>query len=389
VNGQVPARGGVLVYGGSFNPPHRGHAALLKAAIRKVHPERVLLVPAYHSPLKALPGTAAEQRLGLLKRFVAGSFTPQERRLIGIDTGELDSGRKIYTWRTLGRIHKCFKGRPLFLLLGSDCLADFDKWKRPDIVAALATLVVGMRPGYAISGKRPALKLPGVFPRIASSEIQRQILLDGEVPPAVPPVVAGAIKRKKLYGLDSHAKLRKLLEERRYNHSVSVARLCAALAARHGADPIEAARAGLLHDCAKSLSSAKMSGHAERRLSRSELTLFQRHARCLLHAAAGAELASKVFSVRDPDVLSAIERHALGCAHMSLLDKIVYVADIASEDRHFPGTAALRKQSFSNLDAALESAARIKLQALLQRGRWVAPQGLELWNALSDKNRCF
>ena len=379
---------GILVYGGSFNPPHRGHAALLKAAMRKVRPACVLLVPAFHSPLKALPGTAAAERLGLLKLFVSGSFTAQERGLISIDTSELESGKKVYTWLTLSRLKKQYPGAPLFLLLGSDCLADFDKWRRPDAVAGLATLVVGRRPGYAISEKRRPLKLPGVFPRIASSDIQLEILLSGLVPDTVPSSVRAEIESKKLYGLDSHARLKILLDAYRYSHSLSVAKLAAELAARHGADTIAAARAALLHDCAKSLPPARMAAYAAKRLARAELALFQKHARCLLHAAAGAELAGAVFGVKDAEVLAAIKRHALGEPAMSLLDKVVYVADIASKDRHFPGTAQLRKQAFADLDAALFSAARIKMQALLQRGRWIAPQGLDLWNALSDKNRC-
>ncbi|HOX24048.1 MAG TPA: adenylyltransferase/cytidyltransferase family protein, partial [Elusimicrobiales bacterium] len=126
----------LLVFGGSFNPPHRAHAALLKAALKAIKPELALVVPAYHSPLKGLPGTPAAQRLKMLRVFLKQNFKGLPVR---VDTGELKSGRKVYTWQTLSRIRKNFSGE-IYLLLGSDCLAQFHKWKRPLSVARLAKL---------------------------------------------------------------------------------------------------------------------------------------------------------------------------------------------------------------------------------------------------------
>lgn len=385
-----PAREKILVFGGSFNPPHSGHAALLRAALKKLHPDAALVLPAYHSPLKAAPETAPAARLRLLRLFMRHCFTAAERAKIRIDTSELTSGRKVYTWQTLRRLAKKHPGASFYLLLGSDCLAEFNKWKRPSEVAQRAALLVGLRPGAALpeNGEYRFTKLPGVFPEAASSGLQLEMLLTGKIPSQVPRAVSRAIQSGGLYGLGLHKRLRRLLDGYRYRHSLAVGKLAAALAARHGANPLDAAKAGLLHDCAKALPHKQKTAYARPRLSAADLALLSKHAPCLLHASAGAELARREFGIANAQILQAIHRHALGAIHMSLLDKIIFLSDLASEDRHFPETAALRELAFANLDTAMLAASRVKLRTLLESGRWIAPQGLELWNALIDKNRC-
>ncbi|NLO91003.1 MAG: HD domain-containing protein [Elusimicrobia bacterium] len=380
----------ILLFGGSFNPPHSGHAALLRAALKKLRPDLALLLPAYHSPLKAEPETAPQTRLELLRIFLKSCFTARERAILRIDCAELKSGRKVYTWQTLRRLSKEYPGAAIYLLIGSDCLAEFNRWKRPGEVARRAVLTVGRRPGAELPSKTPYrfIKLPGTFPEAASSQLQLEMLLTGKIPGQVPPQVARAIRAKGLYGLALHERLRSLLDSYRYRHSLAVGKLAAALAVRHGAPPLDAAKAGLLHDCAKALPVPKKTAYARLRLSASDLKLLQKHAPCLLHAAAGAELARREFGASNPLLLQAIHRHALGAVDMTLLDKIIFLSDMASEDRHFPETASLRELAFANLDTAMLAASTVKLRTLLESGRWIAPQGLELWNALIDKSRC-
>jgi nicotinate-nucleotide adenylyltransferase len=129
----------VGVFGGTFDPVHVGHLAIALAALESVPLDRVLFVPARRSPLKDRdPLASVADRVSMLQAAIAG-----EPRF-AVSRVELDRDGVSYTVDTLEALHS--EGE-LFLILGSDALADLQRWRAPDRIRELSTILVAARPG--------------------------------------------------------------------------------------------------------------------------------------------------------------------------------------------------------------------------------------------------
>ncbi|MCM1145891.1 MAG: bis(5'-nucleosyl)-tetraphosphatase (symmetrical) YqeK [Blautia sp.] len=152
-------------------------------------------------------------------------------------------------------------------------------------------------------------------------------------------------------------KLRKEMEEKlnakRYEHTLSVAYTAATLAMVHGADKDKALIAGLLHDCAKCLSNKKLLLICRKNnLPVSEIE--RQNPSALLHAKVGSFLAREKYGIEEEDVLSAIRYHTTGRPDMSLLEKILYIADYIEPGRtHAANLEQIRRIAYQDLDKAL------------------------------------
>ncbi len=145
----------ILVYGGSFDPPHRGHAALLTAAAKRLRPDRILVVPAFHAPLKdEAPAASAEERLALVRLGVLGRLPARWKERALVDPSEARGGKVAYTVETLRRLHEEYPAAALHFVCGSDAAAAFPKWKEPARLRKLATWWTGARPGAAREASR-------------------------------------------------------------------------------------------------------------------------------------------------------------------------------------------------------------------------------------------
>lgn len=160
------------------------------------------------------------------------------------------------------------------------------------------------------------------------------------------------------------AKLRhpmeKSLEPKRFEHTLGVAYTAANLAMVHGADIDKALTAGMLHDCAKCMSHRKQLALCEKNyMLLSEME--EAEDSPLLHAKAGSILARKEYGITDADILNAISYHTTGRPQMSLLEKIIYIADYIEPGREYAkrtaeqvqGFEEVRKLAYIDLDAAL------------------------------------
>ena len=146
--------------------------------------------------------------------------------------------------------------------------------------------------------------------------------------------------------------LKKEMDESRFEHTLGVMYTCAALAMRYGYDLEKAMLAGLMHDCAKCMPNAKKLKMAEK--NHLEITGLERKNPFMLHAKLGALLAKKKYDIDDEEILDAIRWHTTGRPAMTLLDKIVYVADYIEPKRDkAPNLAEIRQTAFMDLDKAL------------------------------------
>lgn len=148
-------------------------------------------------------------------------------------------------------------------------------------------------------------------------------------------------------------KVKKYLDQERYQHTLGVMYTAAALAMRHHCSIDQALTAGLLHDCAKSVPSGKKIKLCRR--NRIPITRVEYSNPGLLHAKLGAFFAEKKYHITDPDILSAIRCHTTGKPAMSTLDKILYIADYIEPGRkELPNMAAVRELAFQDLDSCMK-----------------------------------
>ena len=152
--------------------------------------------------------------------------------------------------------------------------------------------------------------------------------------------------------LEMRERLQSKLTKKRFEHSLGVEYVAGCLAMIYGVDIDKALTAGLLHDCAKCLSSEdKISKCKKHNLPISDVELRNPE---LLHAKLGSLYAKEKYGVQDDEILSAIEFHTTGKPAMSLLEKIIFVADYIEPNRKpLPQIDEIRREAFTDLDKSI------------------------------------
>ncbi len=147
-------------------------------------------------------------------------------------------------------------------------------------------------------------------------------------------------------------KMKKVQDGRRFEHTLGVAYTAAALAMRYHASIEDAQTAGMLHDCAKCLSDKKMQELCEK--GGIFLSDFEKRNLFLMHGRVGAYLAKEKYGIENEDIINAIAWHTTGRENMSLLEKIIFVADyIEPGRRQAPNLSEIRELAFLDLDRAM------------------------------------
>lgn len=167
-------------------------------------------------------------------------------------------------------------------------------------------------------------------------------------------------------------KLKSELDHDRYEHTIGVMHTAACLAMRYDEDIDRALLAGLLHDCAKCISAEEKLKMCKK--NHIEISEAERENTGLLHAKLGAFLAKEKYGITDEGILQAIRVHTTGCPEMTLLDKIVYIADYIEAGRKtLPNHAEVRKLAFCDLDDCLYRILEDSLVYLESKGSVVDP----------------
>ena len=173
---------------------------------------------------------------------------------------------------------------------------------------------------------------------------------------------------------ENYENCRKLLKDsigsKRYMHSIGVSNTAACLAMRYGSDVKKAYLAGLLHDCAKGLKDVQLVETVER--AGIEISPLETDNPELLHSKAGSVVAKDKYGIDDKDILSAIFYHTTGKPGMTVLEKIIFVADYIEPNRtDLPGLDDIRKTSFEDIDRAIEMICKNTLDYLKKNGKTI------------------
>lgn len=172
------------------------------------------------------------------------------------------------------------------------------------------------------------------------------------------------------------ADLKEKLPKKRYEHTIGVAYTAAALAMCYGEDILKAELAGILHDVAKAKKSSElkddMKGYIDPYTDGDYVALIADKAPQILHAIYAPYLAKKDYRIEDKDILSAIRWHTTGKKDMTMLEKIVFVADYIEPNRKkLPDLDRIRNLSFHDISEAVKVIAKSTIEYLGSQGMYI------------------
>lgn len=173
-------------------------------------------------------------------------------------------------------------------------------------------------------------------------------------------------------------KLKKTLSEKRYAHCMGVCDEAVKIARKYGEDEEKAYIAALLHDCAKGFDiDTQIKLCNEYGIELDDITL-----KCpaVIHAPLGAVIAQKEYGIDDAEILVAIRVHTVGKENMSLLDKIIYIADMIEPNRSYDGVEELRKTAYEDIDTAFTAGLKQSIVFNAKRNKIIHPDTIIAWN---------
>jgi predicted HD superfamily hydrolase involved in NAD metabolism len=176
--------------------------------------------------------------------------------------------------------------------------------------------------------------------------------------------------------------VRKQLPEKRYVHTLGVVETALRLSEKYGGDAKKIELASIFHDYAKYLPDEEMREIIVKENLPRRLLRFHRE---LWHAPVGACLVKKEAGIEDEEILNGIRYHTTGRANMTLLEKIVFLADYIEPGRNFPGVDPVRKRAEESLDGAVLLALEQTISFLLSKHSKIYPDTIDAYNDLIDK----
>ncbi len=379
------------IYGGTFNPPHIGHLRGAAQAISALGLDKMILIPDRIAPHKQIPSGSPlpEQRLQMLQ--IAASHYD------GMEVSDLELKREgpSYTYITVQQIHEMYPDAKLYLLMGTDMFTSFLTWRNPEQIMRYASLAVMSRgdrgEAEAIEAQKRTIEAMGYEAVVIENQVTvisstqlRRLLAFRCAGEFLPEGVLNFIRENRLYDTRANWKqlpmeqLEKvvisLLNPNRVAHVLGCRDTAVELARHWGADETDAARAGILHDITKAID-----GPLQLTLCDAYgkiLSDFSRRYPKTLHALTGSLVAQRIFGENE-EVVAAIQWHTTGKADMTLLQKIIYVADYMEPNRDFPGVEKLRELAYTDMDAALKLGLEMTLEHLNSQGNEVSPESRE------------
>ncbi len=327
------------VLGGSFDPVHYGHLILAEQIKTEAQLDLILFVPACVSPFKIWNKPADRaHRLKMLELAIG------DHEGFRISTIELDKDQPSYTYDTLRALSEQYGPEAeLFFIIGTDAFMQIEEWNCSRELLSEFSFLIGLRKGYDegkleiilddLSTRYPLkaryIRIPEL--EIAASDLRDRMAAGKSVRFMLPDSVIDYIRSRGLYqntGRLLQEFVRRKVDEDRYRHTEGVAAKAQELSLRFGADPEKAEIAAWFHDA-------------------------YREAGNLEHGPLAAQKLTEEFGIRDREILDAIRYHTTGRPGMSLLEKIIYLADSLEEGRHYPGVCELRTMDSADIDECL------------------------------------
>jgi len=382
------------IYGGAFNPPHRGHVSSSNAAVEELDLDKLLVIPSGLPPHK----TISEDSPGAAQRYKLTRLAFEDIPKTEVSDIEIMREGKSYTVDTIEELKSRFPGAEFFMLLGTDMFITLPEWHNADKLLRDVTPVIASRyrdipeiarETYTLLRERgiETIAIRNRTLEISSSEL-RGMLGRREGREYLMPSVYKEIIKNGYYGAKPdfdwlRFEAYKMLDEKRIRHVAGCEAEAVSLSKRWGVDTDSAREAAILHDITKKLSRDE---HLEILNANSEsLGEIEQTNEKLMHAKTGALIAKSEFNVNG-DVMDAILWHTTGKAQMTPLEMIIYIADYIEPNRDYdePWFGVLKRLAYENLGSAMRLGLEKSIEDLRQRGKTIHPDSLSAFNSISE-----
>ena len=345
------------IYGGTFSPPHIGHVEAAEAFYRELKLDKLLIIPTFIPPHKVSKDDAgAEDRLNMCK--LAFSHIPNTE----VSDIEIKRGGKSYTYLTLEELSR--EGVELYFLCGTDMILTFDQWKRYEYIFTLASICYARRENYRENDLKieekirqyeklgaKIIKVDHNVTEISSSDI-RASLSDGKAAFLNKSVIE-YINLFGLYGSElNFDKLYRFaksnMSEKRIKHTLGVVKAAERIASALSPELKNKAKiCAYLHDVTKEKDQQALIEGYGIFLSTDDLASPE-----TLHAlTAPPFIREHLAEYATFEILFAIKTHTTGSPDMSLLGKILFVADFIEENRIYESSKNVREQLYCDLES--------------------------------------
>ncbi len=379
------------IMGGTFNPIHYAHLFTSNYVLEKYNLDKIVFIPTGEPPHKKnidLP--SVEHRYNMTKIAI------EDNSNFFISNIEVERHTTTYTIDTLKQIKSmCDEDIQLYFIVGTDTINQVYTWKEPENIFDLTKFIVTTRPNYILNEKTKQLvnkykdkiyfcETPML--EISSTNIRKRVEQEKKVTYLLPKNVEDYIYKNNLYKTDFFEKYKKELNilkenltEKRFNHSIQVAKEAKSLAIEHNEDKEKAFLAGLIHDCCKCFSLPKIYETCEKYNFKLDEVLEKQPD--LSHSFLGYYVAKDIYNIQDENILNSIKYHTTGRANMTNLEKIIYIADYIEPTRpYFEGIYKARELAYKNLDMAMDYILESTIQFNNKKGRIIHPLSIEAYD---------
>ncbi len=385
----------IAIMGGTFDPIHNGHLVTAEAVRHRFKVDRVVFIPTGRPAHKTDKQVTHNEH-----RYLMTVLATMRNENFDVSRIEIDRPGITYTIDTIEALKKiCRPDVRLYFITGADAIHQIMSWKEPERLLTLCDFVAVTRPGYRknqmfeeigeirekFASRIHYMEVPALA--ISSSDIRERARKGEPIKYLLPQEVEDYIHKFKLYqNMEKdevkfmlpietmREKLQSALSVKRYIHTMGVAEEAIKLAEIYGTQKAQAA--GLLHDCAKDYpEEMRLRFCREYKVKLDDVMERQTD---LIHPFLGAEVARREYLVTDGEILDAIRYHTTGRADMSLLEKIIFIADYIEPNREkFEGLEEARRLAYLDLDMAMRYILEETIAFVKQRGRLLHPLSLE------------
>lgn len=362
-----------IVFGGSFDPVHVEHTNILKAAVRELCADKVIVVPTKNPPHKSASKTPFSDRAEMARI----AFSKVSANVIVDDIENRNDGVN-YSSDNLPALEKKY-GKFVYVI-GGDSLLALESWHEPEFIVRNFEIAVFDREGYQ-SAKDKAAELNEkwngkikileyVGKKVDSHTIRDRLMLKADVS-GLDENVGRYIKSRNLYSefFPYVDKAATYLDAKRLVHSKNTALVALSLNRNFcpKIDEDKVLLAGLLHDVGKMYDKTELPKNIKNAIPSDSIgTPVQ-------HQFVSAEIVKNGFHISDEDVLNAIRFHTTGRENMSRFEKLIYVSDLISYERNFQGVESLRKAVYNDFEKGFITCLTYSRDYVVETGRAVYP----------------
>ena len=333
------------IFGGTFDPVHQEHVLLSISAVNELNLDKLYIMPTYISPHKKSKPASAEDRLNMLRLAFANCDK------IEVSDYEIKKQGKSFTYLTVEHF-KNTSSAQIYFIVGGDMLTDFRTWRYPERILDSCTLAVFDREDFYTDYQKEKeyfkktfnkefVKLSYLGKDASSTKIRIYSSLGLSLSGIGIDKVNEYVKDKGLYNGDIYTDfLKEHLTEKRLVHTAEVTITALSKARELSLDSEKVRISALLHDLAKYIDYKKVDG----------FELPEGVPSPVVHAFLGAYIAEKQLKIEDEEILNAIRYHTSGRENMTLLEKLIFVADMIEKNRSYEGVEKLREYFYGQKD---------------------------------------